>query len=311
MKAVRVHAFGGLDALAYEDVPRPAPGLNQVLVHIAAAGVGPWDAWIREGKSVLPQPLPLVLGADLSGTVEAIGPEVTGFGVGDQVYGVTNARFTGAYAEYAVAESTMIAPKPASLTHVEAASVPVVATTAWQMLFDHAQLRAGQRVLVQGGAGNVGGYAVQLARLAGAEVIATAFARQADYVRSLGASEVIDPQARSLTPFAQSVDAVIDTVGGDALRRSFDLLRPGGILVSAVAEPDQEAAARRGVRAAFILVSVTTAGLVELGKLIEAGKLRTNVGEVLPLSDARKAHEMLAGRAHRPGKIVLRPTRPD
>jgi NADPH:quinone reductase-like Zn-dependent oxidoreductase len=311
MKAVRVHAYGGLDALTYEDVLRPAPGPNEALVRVAAAGVGPWDAWVREGKSVLPQPLPLVLGADLSGTIEALGPQVTGLDLGDEVYGVTNARFTGAYAEYAVAGSTMIARKPMRLSHVEAASMPVVASTAWQMLSEHAQLQAGQRVLVLGAGGNVGSYAVQLARLAGAEVIATAFAPQADYVRSLGASTVIDPRTGSLGPFAQRIDAVIDTVGGDAAVQSFETLRPGGILVSAVAVPDQELAAQRGVRAVFILVSVTTAGLVQLAGLIEAGKLRTNIGEVLPLSDARTAHQMLAGRKHRSGKIVLVPTQAD
>ena len=176
MKAVRVHAFGDLDAMVYEDVPRPSPGPGQVLIRVAATGVGPWDAWIREGKSVLPQPLPLVLGSDLSGVVEEVGPGVTGFGLGDAVFGVTNARFTGAYAEHAVADAGMIARKPATLGDLEAASMPVVASTAWQMLFDHAAVEAGSRVLVHGGAGNVGAYAVQFARLAGARVVATAFA---------------------------------------------------------------------------------------------------------------------------------------
>src|SRR5215471_10694032 len=137
MKAVRVHQFGGLETIIYEEVPRPTPGEGQVLVHVAAAGVGPWDAWIRAGKSVLPQPLPLILGSDLSGVVEAVGTGVAGFRPGDEVYGVTNGRFTGAYAEYALAEAGRIASKPRTIDHLQAAAAPVVAVTAWQMLFDH------------------------------------------------------------------------------------------------------------------------------------------------------------------------------
>jgi NADPH:quinone reductase-like Zn-dependent oxidoreductase len=220
---------------------------------------------------------------------------------------VTNARFTGAYAEYALAETGMITRKPPRLSHVEAASMPVAANTAWQMLFNHAQIGAGALVLVLGGNGNVGGFAVQLAHNVGARVIATASADQRDDVRSLGAEEVLDVNAGSWERVGGQVDVVIDTIGGQAAARSFDVLRPGGILVSPVAEPDREVAARRGVHAEFILVAVTAAGLTQLVDLIQGGKLRTRVGEVLPLSDARMAHEMLAGRKHRPGKIVLVP----
>lgn len=307
VRAVRVHVFGGLDAMAYEDVPRPSPGPGQVLVRVAAAGVGPWDAWIREGRSVLPQPLPLVLGSDLSGVVEEVGPDVTGFSPGDAVFGVTSTRFTGAYAEHAIADTGMIARKPATIGDLETASMPVVATTAWQMLFDHARIEEGQRVLVQGGAGNVGAYAVQLARLAGARVVATAFAEQAEYVRSLGAEEVLEPRSEALKRHEGQMDAVVDTAGGEALERSFKFLRRGGFLVSTIAEPDRDAAARHGVRAMFILVAVTTEVLTRLGELVEAGKLRTSVGEVLPLSEARAAHAMLGGQPHKRGEIVLVP----
>lgn len=289
MKAIELSAFGGLDALTYRDLPTPAPIVGQVLLRVLAAGVGPWDAWIREGRSVVPQPLPLVPGSDISGIVAASGPGVTGFPEGAEVYGVTNSRFTGGYAEYAVAEATMIAAKPACLTHAEAASVPVVATTAWQMLFDHANARAGQQVLVLGGAGNVGAYAVQLARWAGLAVTATVSSDQAM------------PQ--------RDFDIVIDTVGGAALEQSYDLVRTGGVLISAVSAPNQERAARHGIRAAFILVLVSTEGLQRLAALFDAGILTARVGEMLPLSRARIAHEMLAGRAHQPGKIVLVPPR--
>jgi NADPH:quinone reductase-like Zn-dependent oxidoreductase len=173
MLAWRVHKFGPPQAMILEKVPRPDPGLGEVLVDVHAAGVGPWDGWIRTGKSALPQPLPLTLGSDLSGTVAAVGSDISELAIGDQVFGVTNTQFLGAYAEYAVASAGMLAKKPSSLSYTEAASVPVVAVTAWQGLFDHARLEAGQTVVIHGAAGNVGAYAVQLARRARLRSIAT------------------------------------------------------------------------------------------------------------------------------------------
>src|SRR4051812_22309104 len=174
MLAWRVHEFGPSDVMRFERVPRPSPGPGEVLVRVEAAGVGPWDDWIRAGKSALPQPLPLTPGSDLSGVIIAIGTGVSDLQVGDPVYGVTNSQFVGAYAEYAVASAAMVSRKPSSLTHAEAASVPVVAVTARQALFEHAQLSSGQTVLIHGAAGNVGGYAVQFARRAGLQIFATA-----------------------------------------------------------------------------------------------------------------------------------------
>ena len=306
MNAARVHQFGPPEAITIERLPLPTPGEGEVLVRVAAAGVGPWDAWIRAGKSVLPQPLPLTLGSDLSGTVAAVGPGVVGLRLGEEVYGVTNGRFTGAYADYALAEAARLAPKPAPLDHLQAASVPVIAVTAWQMLFDHARLAEGQRVLVHGAAGSVGAFAVQLAHQASAHVIATASAGDLDRVRDLGAEEAIDFRATRFEAAAGEVDAVIDLVGGETLERSFAVLRPGGVLCSAVAQPDQARAAERGVRALFMLVDVNTAALVEIGRLLATGRLRTNVGEILPLDQAVLAHRMLEGAPHKPGKIVLR-----
>ena len=306
MKAWRVHEFGPPEAMKLERVPRPVPGPGEVVVKVRAAGVGPWDAWIRAGRSVLPQPLPLTLGSDLSGEIETVGTEVSDFRIGDQVYGVTNPRFVGAYAEYAVACGAMIARKPTTLTWVEAASVPVIAVTAWQGLFDQARLGAGQTVVIHGAAGNVGAYAVQLARRAGIRTIATAAADDIEFVRDLGADTVIDFQTQRFEDAARNVDAVLDLVGGETQERSFYVLRRGGMLISAVSPPDQEVAMSHGVDATFFLVNVTSRYLTEIGDLIDSGKLRTRVGRVLPLADAREAHVVLEGRRPAPkGKMVL------
>jgi NADPH:quinone reductase-like Zn-dependent oxidoreductase len=305
VKAIMVRHFGGTDALAYEDVAQPDPGAGEVLVRVEAAGVGPWDAWVRSGTSAVVHTLPLTPGADLAGVVERAGPGAK-FQPGDAIYGVTNAQFIGAYAEYAVATATMIARKPARLGFVKAASVPVVASTAWQMLFDHGRLNSMMRVLILGGAGNVGAYAVQLAKRAAHEVIATAFHADVEYVRKLGADRVIDVQTARVETEASDIDLVVDTVGGEALASSFAVVKRGGVVVSSVALPDQREADRRGVRGVFFLVAVTSEGLAIISNLIDTGQLTTQVGEVLPLSSASIAHEMLAGRPHKRGKIVLK-----
>jgi NADPH:quinone reductase-like Zn-dependent oxidoreductase len=254
----------------------------------------------------LPQPLPLTPGSDLSGEIVVLGPGVSGPRVGDQVYGVTNPRFTGAYAEYAVASAAMVSSKPTSLTYVEAASVPVIAVTAWQALFDHAQVKAGQTVVIHGAAGNVGAYAVQLARRAGVRTIATASADDVAFLRNLGASKVIDFRTERFEEEVRDVDAVIDLVGGETQGRSFQVIRRGGKLISAVSPPDQHLAQSAGVEAGFFLVNVTRQHLAEIAGLVDGGELRARVGAVLPFAEAREAHLMLEGLRPRPkGKIVL------
>jgi NADPH:quinone reductase-like Zn-dependent oxidoreductase len=305
MKAVRIHRFGPPEVISLDDVPKPEPDLGEVVVQVKAAGIGPWDALIRRGESVLPQPLPLVLGSDISGVVDSIGAGVERLQIGDEVFGVTNERFTGGYAEYAVAKAAMIAPKPKTLNHVHAASVPVVAVTAWQMVFDFAQL-SGQTVLIHGGAGNVGAYAVQLAKRAGAVVIATASSDNASYVRRLGSDGVIDYRATRFEERVKEIDAVLDTVGGETLDRSYGVLKRGGIVVSSAARPSKERAEQYGVQAVFFLVQVTTERLTIIGEMIDAGMLQSEVGEVLWLDEARKGHEMLEGAPHRRGKIVIK-----
>lgn len=307
MQAIRVHHFGGLDSLVVDDVPRPTPGAGEVLLRVKAAGVGPWDAWIRAGRSVLPQPLPLTLGSDVAGVIVEVGSSVEQFQAGDAVFGATNVQFTGGYAEYAVASAGMIAKLPPHIGFVEAASVPVVACTAWQMVFEHGALDATKRVLVHGAAGNVGAYAVQLAKRVAGEVIATVSSDDdTEYLRTvLGVEHVVDARTARFDEVVADVDVVLDTIGGEVQDRSFAVLKPGGVLVSAVSEPDQQKAAQHGVRALFFLVEVSTRRLDDIAARLAAGELQTRVGDVLPLAEARTAHEMLAGTPHKRGKIVL------
>src|SRR5499433_665628 len=233
MKAARIQQFGPASVITIDDLAQPEPGAGELLVRVKAAGVGHWDALIREGK-VQGEPLPLILGSELSGIVEAIGAGVSGFKTGDEVYGATSEDFTGAYAEYALPSARRMARKPKTLNFIEAASVPVVAVTAWQMLFDYAQVATKQTALIHGAAGNVGAFAVQLAKQAGLHVIATGGSVDLDYVRGLGADTVVDYKTERFEESVAGVDVVLDTVGGDTQQRSLRVLKPGGILVSVV-----------------------------------------------------------------------------
>ena len=305
MMAVMVREFGGPEVLKLEIIPVPICGPDEVLVRVHAAGVGPWDAWVRGGQSAVPQPLPLTPGSDVSGVVEAVGADVREFAPADAVYGATNTRFTNGYAEVAPCSAAMIAQKPRSLSHVQAASAPVIAVTAWQMLFDHAHAVAGQRVLIHGAAGNVGRYAVALARHAGLEIWATQSPNSdpALMIES-GVQRIVD----LAQPDGSKVAAVIDLVGGDSQPRLFDWIVPAGKLISAVRAPDAALAEKLGIDARFILVDVRTKTLEELGRLFEQGIIKPWIGEILPLAQARLVHETLAGvRSQTPGKIILQP----
>ena len=304
MKAARIQQFGPASVITIDDLAQPEPGAGELRVRVKAAGVGHWDALIREGK-VQGEPSPLILGAELAGIVEAIGAGVSGFKTSDEVYGATNEHFTGGYAEYALPSALRMARKPKTLNFIEAASIPVVAVTAWQMLFDYAQVTAGQKVLIHGGAGNVGAYAVQLAKLAGLQVIATAASADLDHVRALGAETVVDYKKQRFEDSVTGVDVVLDTVGGDTQQRSLRVLKPGGILVSSVSPIPEVTQENYGIRAAYFYVDVTTARLNKIAELFDSGMLVTDVGSVLPLADARIAHEMLGGAPHKRGKIVL------
>jgi NADPH:quinone reductase-like Zn-dependent oxidoreductase len=272
-------------------------------VRVAAAGVAPWDAVIREGKSkVSPEP-PLTLGSDLSGFVEEVGSDVSEFAIGDEVYGVTNPQFCGAQAEFAVAFAEMIAPKPRRLNHLEAASAPVVAVAAWQMLFEYAQAKSEDTILITGAAGNVGAYAVQIALQAGMRVIAVARSSDHELLRAFGVQTILDSIAGDLKTSLPQVDAVLDTVGGDTLQRCSVAAKPGGRVVSVVST--QPVPQRAGVQSVFFYAEVTSERLRTLTDLFEKNSISARVGSVLPLAEARSAHEMLGGAPHKNGKIVL------
>jgi NADPH:quinone reductase-like Zn-dependent oxidoreductase len=310
MKAVRLHQFGKPNVLVFEDVLRPKPQQGQVLVRVRAAGVGAWDGEIRRGewKSIFDYPLPLILGTDLSGTVAAIGAGVDRLQVGEEVYGIADMTLSGSNAEYAVCDAKFVAAKPKSLTHIQAASVPVVAATAWQMLFDIANLIQGQTVLIHGAAGSVGQFAVQFAKLKGIRVIVNASGRDADYLQSLGADEFIDYHSVPFETIVRDVDVAIDTIGGDTRTRSWGAIKKGGILVASSAplnEADLATAAIHEVRTSFVYGTAHAELLGEIGRLIDAGRVKPDIGIVLPLLEAQKAHEIMDSGHHPRGKVVL------
>jgi NADPH:quinone reductase-like Zn-dependent oxidoreductase len=291
MHAVRQHPPGGLAGLVYEEIETPQPGPGEVLVRVHAAAItrGELD-WTADR-------LPATPSFELSGVVAAPAPDVDDVAVSDQVYALIGFNREGAAAEYAVVPSRFLAPKPGTIGHVECAAVPLAALSAWQGLFDHGGLTEGERVLVQGAAGGVGHFAVQLARSRGAYVVGTASTGNQETVRELGADEVIHHAAKP----EDAVDLVFDTVGGERLQRATSLLRPGGSLVSVAEEPPAEP----GVRSAYFVVEPSRAQLVELAKLVDSGDLRPTIDAVFPLAESRKAFERTMGDRRR-GKIVLR-----
>jgi NADPH:quinone reductase-like Zn-dependent oxidoreductase len=309
MKAVRIHAYGGINELAFEDAPKPKPGDNEVLIRVLATTVNPFDCAARAGylTAYFNYTLPVILGTDASGIIEEVGPGVTTFKRGDSVYARGGVTRDGANAEYVVVPASDVAAKPRSLDHVHAAAIPHVALTAWQALIELANLTSGQTVLIHGAAGGVGHMAVQIAKWRGAKVIGTASVNL-DYLRELNVDQAID---YSTTPFENAngykghVDVVLDTMGGDTQERSWQVLKPGGILVSTVQAPLQETADAHGVRQAMVF-STPPIGktLTEIAALVDSGRIKPRVSTVLPLEETAKAHEMIEGR-HTSGKIVL------
>ncbi|HET9921692.1 MAG TPA: NADP-dependent oxidoreductase [Ktedonobacteraceae bacterium] len=307
MKAIRIHGRGGPDHLVYEDAPQPSPGPGEVLVRVYATGVIATElTWVPtyETKAGKVRELPIP-GHDLSGVVEEVGLGVTTLSKGLEVYGLTAFDRDGAEADYTIALPGELAPKPRTLTHMQAAAVPLSALTAWQALFEHADLTAGQTVLIHGAAGGVGVFAVQLARWAGAHVIATASAHNRDFLRELGANEIIDYSTTRFENVVHEVDLVFDLVGGDTLQRSWQVIKPGGTLVSVVSpRPSFAEAKTHDVRPVWFVVEPNREQLIQIGTLIDGGRIRPIIDTVLPLSQARQAYEQGA-RGHRRGKVVL------
>ncbi|MQY06952.1 NADP-dependent oxidoreductase [Actinomadura macrotermitis] len=310
MYAITQDAFGGPEALYRTETGRPVPGPGEVLVQVRAAGVNPVDAAVRAGFfPAFPEP-PAVLGWDVAGVVVELGPDVTRFAVGDEVFGMP--RFpgaAGAYAEYLTAPAGELARKPAALTMAEAGGLPLAGLTAWQGLVEIARVEAGQRVLVHAAAGGVGHLAVQIAKARGAHVVATARAAAHAFVVSLGADEVVDYTAADFAAATGPVDVVLDLVGGEYAPRSLALLRPGGLLVTTVGHNPgltADEAERHGVRFATVFVKPSGAALAGLAELAEAGGLRVHVERELPLADAAEAHRLAAKGGAR-GKTVLVP----
>jgi NADPH:quinone reductase-like Zn-dependent oxidoreductase len=305
MRAARIHDYGTPQAIVTEVLDLPVPAGGEVLVRVNASGVGNWDALVRSGRSGLSLTLPLTLGAEIAGRVEAIGNgSKTSLKHGDAVYGATNSLFIGGCADYAVCAACMLAPRKNQLTDIQAASLPVAAVMAWQML-ERAHIVPGQTVVIHGAAGNVGAFAVQIARSLGARVIGTVRpGASADQVRKLGTDEVIELEATAR--FARKADVVLDAVGGRSQSLLFELIKPDGVIVSSVSPPDPARAAQTQVRTDYFITQVNTASLNKITALVEAGTLKTRVGATLPLSEVRIAHEMLDGTRPRPdGKITL------
>ena len=307
MKAVVVHEYGGPEVLKYEDVPRPEPKDNEILVRVIAAGVNPVDGMIRSGMFAKHEKaaFPMVPGADIAGIVEKTGSKVTKFKPGDPVYAYLSLKNGGGYAEYTIATETELSPKPKSLTFVEAAGVPLAALTAWQALIDAAKLSAGQTVLIHGGSGGVGSFGIQIAKARGAKVFATASTPNQELLKQLGADVAIDYTKQKFEDVAKDVDVVMDSVGKDTLARSYGVVKKGGFIATLVSRLDQAELDKRGIRGASISVKPDANELAEITKLIDERKIKPIVSLVLPLSDAAKAQEQ-AATLHTRGKIILK-----
>ncbi len=301
MKAVVINEYGDNSVLHYTDLKRPEPKEGEVLVKVHAAGVNPVGWKIRGGMGQrLGLTLLVVLGGEIAGTIEAVGTSVENFQKGDAVYGIIK---SGAFAEYAIARAADIVLKPSSLDFTNAAAVPLGALTAWQAIFDLANLGQGQKILITGASGEVGSLAVQLAKAKGAHVTGTASGRNAEFVRGLGADEFVDYTQQPFEEVVKEMDVVFDTVGGDTFQKAFHTLKKGGFLVTSVAFPADEAQ-RFGVSAARVQCKPDAEQLAAIRDLVEAGKLKAHVATVLPLAEIKQAFELSEGRRTR-GKIVL------
>ena len=304
MKAVVAREYGEPEVLTLENVPRPEPKEDEALVRVIASGVNPADPLTLSGKYAreFGTHLPLIPGYDIAGLVETTGAKVTKLKVGDAVYGYPT--FGGGWADYVVVKEWEVAAKPKSLSFVDAAAVPMGALTAWQALVDTAHLEHGQTILIHGGSGGVGSFAVQIAKARGARVIATASTANQDLLKQLGADQAIDYTKNKFEEIVHDVDAVLDPVGRETLARSYEVVKKGGIVMSLVARPDPAELQKRHIRGAGISVHSDGEDLSEIARLIDAGKIKPVVTKVLPFTEAVAAQRQAATH-HTRGKIVL------
>ena len=306
MKAVRIHSYGGPEVISYEDTPRPTPGPGEVLIRVYATSVNPFDIAVRNGymHSWFNYSFPLTLGTDVSGVIEEVGEGVTNVSSGDTVYTRAGVFRDGANAEYVLAYAADVVRPPAGLDHIHSAALPHVTLTAWQALYELANLSSGQTVLIHGAAGGVGHIATQLAKLRGATVIGTASVN-IDFLSELGVDETINYTTTRFEEVVHDVDIVLDTIGGETLERSWKVLKPGGILVSTIQPPSEESAAAHNVRQGFVATAPPIGPtLTEVARLVDSGQLMPYVSTLLPLREIRRAHEMMESM-HTNGKIVL------
>jgi NADPH:quinone reductase-like Zn-dependent oxidoreductase len=307
MNAIRIHNHGGPEVLLYEEAPRPQVRDSEVLIRVHAVGVNSLDCKVRAGdlKGIIQHKLPLIPGWDVSGVVEEVGAGVSQFKTGDEVFAMADTTRDGAYADYIAVREASVAMKPKSLHHVRAAATPVSALTAGRSLFDLGHLQSGQRILIHGGSGGVGHFAVQLAKWKGAYVIATASTKDQELLRKLRADETIDYTSQKFEDVVHNVDIVLDTIGGETQERSWRVLKKGGALISLVRPPSDQKATQFGVGGIMCKVRPDGAQLSKIAKLIDSAKLKPTIDRVLPLREARRAHE-LTQNGHIRGKIVLR-----
>ncbi len=308
MKAVLVHEYGNPAAMRVEQTGIPKLQPDEILVRVNAASVNPVDWKVCDGmlKDKLPMAMPFIPGGDFSGTVAATGSEAAGVTIGMAVFGMTSTPGyrAGAFAQFVAVNANHVAAKPKTLSHEEAAGVPLAALTAWQAVFDRAGLRAGQKILIHAGAGGVGSFAIQFARAAGAIITTTTSAANTGYVRALGADEVIDYRAQNFGDVGRNFDAVIDLIGGETQERSYAVLRPGGVLVNAWGAIMQDKAEAAGVRGVKVAVEPDANQLSKIAELIDAAKVRVSVAKVFPLADCAAALDE-SRTGHVRGKIVL------
>lgn len=306
MKTVRIHEYGNADVLHIEEIPVPQIASDELLIKIHAASVNPVDWMVREGylKDMHLHKLPLTLGQDFSGTVEKVGNSVTGFKVGDDVFGRPSLERDGSYAEFIEVKATEVALMPKTITYDEAATLPVAGTTAWETLINLAKIKKGQRVLILGSSGGVGSLAIQIARNKECYVIGTTSNANLDFVKSLGADEVIDYKSQDFSQLLSDIDVVLDTVGGENQEKAFKVMKRGGVLVSTVNKPDQKMADQYGVRCENVSVGPNAHILNELRTLVEMGQIHPVIDKVYRLEDAKQAQNYSQSGKVR-GKIVL------